>query len=134
MTDKPHVADEGPARLSPFEFSDEDNRLFRQLSMTMRIVGVALLTWGILMIPRIFQDGDLAALVLSLGLLVTGVWTVRAGHRFGAIEQTEGADMEHLMSALTSLHHLYTLVAGVIGVIVVWIVGALVFTLIVALG
>lgn len=120
--------------LSPFEFSEEDGQIFRQLSMSMRIVGIALLTWGILLTPRIFADGDMGALVMALCILTTGVWTILAAHRFRAIQQTQGDDIEHLMMAMRSVHHLYILIAGIIGVIVVWIVAALIITLIVSLA
>jgi hypothetical protein len=120
--------------LGPFEFSAEDNKVFRNLALRMRIVGVALLTWGILQSPRIFGSGDIGAIILALGLLVAGVWTIRAAHGFRAVDQTEGADITHLMDALKSVLKLYSLVASIIAVIVVWIAIALGFALFVALA
>jgi uncharacterized membrane protein len=134
VSDAPETVAEVPASSSRYEFSEEDNRIFRQLALRMRVVGVALITWGILQGPPIFRHGDLGALVLALGLLVTGIWTIRAAHGFRAIDRTQGSDISHLMSALKSVHNLYTLVASVIAVIVVWIVIALVFALVVSLG
>lgn len=133
LSETPPPVAEAPADLKLFEFSEEDDQIFRQLSTRMRIVGIALLTWGILQAPRIFGSGDVGALLLALGLLATGVWTIRAAHGFRAIDQTVGSDIDHLMSALKSVHHLYTLVASIIAVIVVWIVIGLAFTLVVSL-
>ncbi len=133
MPDTPKGAADSSAALDWYEFSDEENTVFRQLALRMRVVGIALLTWGILQGPKILADGDIGAIMLSLGLMTSGVWTIRTAHSFRAIHQTQGSDIAHLMSALRSVHKLYTLVAGIITVIIVWILLALAFTLVVSL-
>jgi hypothetical protein len=133
VSDTPQAMTETPIEADRFEFSEGDNKVFSQLALRMRVVGIALLTWGVLQGPRVFGSGDLGAMVLALGLLATGVWTIMAAHGFRAIVQTQGSDISHLMSALKSVHNLYTLVASMIAVIVIWILIALGFALIVSL-
>jgi hypothetical protein len=133
VSDTQHGVAEASAGSNLFEFSAADNKVFSQLALRMRLVGIALLTWGILQGPRIFGSGDLGALLLALGLLSTGIWTIRAAHGFRAIAETQGSDISHLMGALRSVHSLYTMVASIIAVIVVWIVIALTFALMVSL-
>jgi len=129
---QPEASPESPSR-SSYEFTGEDNRLFGQLALRMRVVGIAILVWAFFQAPRVFS-GDVGALALTLALTVTGIWTVAAANQFRAITRTEGSDISHLMRALWSVHNLYTLAASIIAVIVVWILIALGFTLLVTLG
>jgi hypothetical protein len=48
--------------------------------------------------------------VVGLFYLVMGVWTRTAGGSFQKIVDTQGSDISHLMSALSSLHSMYALV------------------------
>jgi hypothetical protein len=48
--------------------------------------------------------------VVGLFYLVMGVWTRSAGDSFQKIVDTQGSDISHLMSALSSLHSMYALV------------------------
>jgi hypothetical protein len=48
--------------------------------------------------------------VVGLFYLVMGAWTRSAGSSFGQIVTTQGSDISHLMSALSSLHSMYALV------------------------
>jgi hypothetical protein len=48
--------------------------------------------------------------VVGLFYLVMGVWTRSAGGSFQQIVDTQGSDISHLMSALSSLHSMYALV------------------------
>jgi len=118
---------------SPFEFGEDENRLFSQLALRMQIVGLAILVWAFFQSPRVFS-GDVGALAFTLAMAVTGILTIMAANQFRAITRTEGSDIAHLMRALWSVHSLYTLAASIIGVIVVWIVIGLGFTLMVTLG
>jgi hypothetical protein len=48
--------------------------------------------------------------VVGLFYLVMGAWTRSAGSSFGQIVTTQGSDISHLMTALSSLHSMYALV------------------------
>jgi hypothetical protein len=48
--------------------------------------------------------------VVGLFYLVLGVWTRAAGGSFQKIVDTQGSDISHLMSALSSLHSMFALV------------------------
>jgi hypothetical protein len=48
--------------------------------------------------------------VVGLFYLLIGVWTRTAGGEFQKIVDTQGRDISHLMSALSSLHSMYALV------------------------
>jgi hypothetical protein len=48
--------------------------------------------------------------VVGLFYLVMGGWTRAAGGSFQKIVDTQGSDVSHLMSALSSLHSMYALV------------------------
>ena len=48
--------------------------------------------------------------VVGLFYLIMGVWTRSAGGSFQQIVNTQGSDISHLMSALSSLHSMYALV------------------------
>src|SRR5262249_9073593 len=48
--------------------------------------------------------------VVGLFYLVMGAWTQAAGDSFRKIVDTQGSDISHLMSALSSLHSMYALV------------------------
>jgi hypothetical protein len=48
--------------------------------------------------------------VVALFYLVMGAWTRAAGYSFQKIVDTQGSDISHLMSALSSLHSMYALV------------------------
>jgi hypothetical protein len=48
--------------------------------------------------------------VVGLFYLVMGAWTRSAGASFQKIVDTQGSDISHLMSALSSLHSMYALI------------------------
>src|SRR5262249_34751629 len=48
--------------------------------------------------------------VVGLFYLLVGTWTRSAGGEFQKIVDTQGRDISHLMSALSSLHNMYALV------------------------
>jgi hypothetical protein len=67
--------------------------------------------------------------VVGLFYLVMGVWTRTAGDSFQKIVQTQGSDISHLMSALSSLHSMYALVYTLLMVTLLLGLAALLLTL-----
>ncbi len=110
-----------PATGGGYEFSPEDDDLFKGLSNRMRYLAVLLVILALLGIPAILGGGGYTALVTLL-YTVTGVLTFGVARSLRRIVTTEGSDISHLMSALGSLNNLLTFV--VILVTILLTVGA----------
>lgn len=110
-----------PAPGGPYEFSDEDNVLFKGLAWRMSVLGFFLLVLATLNMPALLaMDG--VATALAWLFTVTGAWSFFTAYSVRGIAQTEGHDISHLMKALNSVRHLLTL--GVVLVVVLVSVAA----------
>ena len=96
-----------------YEFTAEQNFTFRHLASRMRIVGGVLMAMGALLavaaIVAMPRSGSVVALELAIILGLVGWWSLRAGAAFSRIATTEGADISHLMKAVTEIRKLYEL-------------------------
>ena len=96
----------------PYEFNNTQNQLIRELSQKMRFVsyfliglGIVVAIGGLVAIAR----GGLGNIIYGIIQIVIGFWTNKAASAFKQIVNTQGNDIENLMSALGELRKLYTL-------------------------
>ena len=92
----------------PYEFSDEDNVLFKGLAARMTALGFFLIALAALDMPALLRGERMAALFAVL-FLVTGAWTFHTAYSVRSIAETEGQDISHLMYALRSMRNLLSL-------------------------
>jgi len=110
-----HVPAHPPARRE-YEFSEPENRILRDLGSKMAFVGLFMvgigLCFAVMAIQRWSrsQEMEVGFLFLAMLLTVFGVWTHRAGRDFRLVVDSEGHDVAHLMSALSSLLNCYRLI------------------------
>ncbi len=102
----------------PYEFSDEDNVLFKGLAIRMSSLGFLLLILAALDMPSLLRGEGRAALMATL-FAVTGAWSFYTAYSVRSIVETEGSDISHLMAALTSLLPLLTMGVVVVLILVV---------------
>jgi hypothetical protein len=97
--------------MSNYEFSPEQNTLISNLAKKLRFVGIAFVVLGVLQallaIVNATMFGKLTGILGGLLLGSLGVFMMRAAGSFRFIVETEGHDIEHLMSALDSLLSMY---------------------------
>ncbi len=91
-----------------YEFSDEDNALFKGLALRMSSLGFFLLVLAALDMPALLR-AEGRAVVVAILYTVTGAWSFYTAYSVRSIVGTEGSDIPHLLSALKSLRHLLTL-------------------------
>lgn len=108
-----------------YEFTDEENVVFKGLSLRMNIAGALMIVVGVLMlIVGIVRYPFSMALVLLVanGLLLFGIGylTFRTAGRYKKIVETQGHDIMYLMEAMTAQSRVYTLI-----VIIIVVVGVL---------
>ena len=94
-----------------YEFTEAQNNVFMGLASAMKFVGiVSTILGGLSLTPVLFSpitllvNGPQAAL-----LIVIGIWTTRASNSVQAIVDTQGNDVQHLMTAMDGLSKLYRL-------------------------
>lgn len=96
----------------PYEFNNTQNQLIRELSEKMRFVSYFLIGLGILVAIGglvLIARGGLGNIIQGIVQILIGVWTNKAASAFKQIVNTQGNDIENLMSALGELRKLYTL-------------------------
>ncbi len=139
MTDQPRPTSENGG---DYEFSAAQNESFTQLADIIRFVAILILLFGGLGIAA-------GALNLSIGnreLLTAGVligegvlgialgtWLRLAAGSFEDVAHTDGADITHLMSALSRLASVFRLQAWLLGLSLLLLLGVLVRSIIGAL-
>ena len=97
-----------------FEFTAAQNQTIQVLSNRMKWVGgfqvVSGIVLGIAAITAFARGQEGFALIFTAVLLVVmGLYTYSASRGFSKIVQTIGADITHLMEAVTSLKSLYNI-------------------------
>ena len=103
-----------------YEFTQKQNNLLGALAVRMRLVGAGLLVVaGLLLVIAVFGrvDGPALLSVLAVVLGFIGFWSMRSSAEIRSIVRTTGADIPHLMRALTELRKLYE--------VQLWVIGAL---------
>jgi hypothetical protein len=123
----PTPAEAGSSQAA-YEFGKEDEQAVSQLALRMRIVGIAMVLYGAFELRRLLS-ADIASLLVSVPFLLVGYFTIDSSGSFRSIVRTTGADIGHLMSALHSLHRLFTVAAAIIGVLLFVIAVTLGFAL-----
>lgn len=110
-----------------FEFSAADNPKFARLAQLMTAAGMLDLLIALLGIVGLYLAGlslPGGATVLALAAVppvavaAVGMWTMRAGQRFGLVAATRHSDVTHLMGAVDELTKLFLLqvVAAAVGI------------------
>lgn len=97
---------------SPYEFTEQQNAIVRQLASRMRVVGIGLVVVATLMAVRaVAARVDFGTLIWVAAAVLgcTGVWSLRASVELRRVVRTEGADIAHLVNALTEIRKLYDL-------------------------
>lgn len=118
---------EGP---SEYEFSAQDDAVFRRLALAMTVVGLLEVGGAVLFVALYaltvgaLSPGAAAVAVPPLAALLVGVWTYQAGRRFGLVASTKGADVSHLMEAVRGLSRLYLLQVAALAVGLVGLVAS----------
>lgn len=122
-----------------YEFTPAQNKVVQSTGSRVKIWGVfSLISGGLTVLGAValFFTGEVAGIVAGIiyGLIALipiylGLNFVRAGRALGAVVETEGSDIDHLMGALQNLGtaFLIQVVCAVvwIGVIIVGIVAAI---------
>ncbi|TAE22018.1 MAG: hypothetical protein EAZ92_16255 [Candidatus Kapaibacterium sp.] len=97
---------------SNYEFSPAQNTLISNLAKRLNFVGIAFIVLGVLQaflaMVNTTMFGKLTGILGGALLGSLGVFMSRASGSFKFIVETEGQDIEHLMSALASLLSMYT--------------------------
>jgi hypothetical protein len=110
-----------------YEFSDEHNKEFTQLANAMtgvggllKILALAFVIFFGLLVYDVVQTksgnygpaaGVGAGMVFFLAM---AFWTGTAAHSFRRIVETKNEDVWHLMNAVGSLKHMYSMLKGII--------------------
>jgi UDP-N-acetylmuramyl pentapeptide phosphotransferase/UDP-N-acetylglucosamine-1-phosphate transferase len=95
-----------------YEFSDDQNRSIRDLAGRMVWVGTFGLALGaMLAVLGILTLDQLGVVITPLGLLIlpSALWTRRTGGSFQKVVETEGSDIDNVMSAIDDMRKLFTL-------------------------
>jgi len=112
-------------KMAFYEFTDEENVVFKSLYIRMNVVGILMVLVGVALILlgmiRYPLSGEMLLLVAN-GLILFGMGflTFRSSKRFKKIVDTEGHDITYLMEAMNDLKRLYTLIVALIASVFVF--------------
>lgn len=102
--------------MTGYEFTPDQDRLLLDLAGKMQAVGLFLLlvaTGAVLAAGLGFREAQLGygtlCAVLALFFALTGAWTLRSQRSLRRVAETEGRDIEYLLSALDELRKFYRL-------------------------
>lgn len=116
-----------------YEFTPEQNKVIDDLSSGMRVVGFVSMLAGVLYLVGFigalihairFPDGAAQVVLLGLAMLFflsQAKWTDNAAREFGKVTSTTGQDISHLMQALDNLRKLYSMIATIIKVYLLFV-------------
>ena len=93
-------------------------------------LGILVAIGGLVLIAR----GGLGNIIQGIVQIVIGVWTNKAASAFKQIVNTQGNDIENLMSALGELRKLYTLQYWLYIVALIFVAIGLVLAITVSVG
>ena len=127
----PHPNEQSPTdrRVSQYEFSDAQNKLFDDLAGTMGFVGVASIAvglmggaMGVMALLWSLDQGQgqiqgLGGILQGIVMTLTGLWIRNAATAFRKIAHTQGDDVSNLVDALTELKNAFALQRGLILVV-----------------
>jgi hypothetical protein len=97
--------------MNNYEFSKEQNTLISDLAKKLRFVGIGFVVLGVLQAALAMINttmfGKLSGVLGGTLLGSIGIFMMRASGSFKFIVDTEGHDIEHLMTALAALLSMY---------------------------
>ena len=101
---------------SQYEFNEAQNRVILDLSQKMKFVSFVLIIVGLLQVlGGIFSafaqsiPGAIDGFIGGIIYILVGVWGTGAANSFRQVVDTEGNDIDHMMSALGDLKKAATL-------------------------
>lgn len=95
-----------------YEFNETQNKLIKDLADKMRFVSYFLIAWGVLLLINgilIVRYGAIGSIISGIVQILIGFWTHKAASSFRLIVDTQGRDINNLMSSLGALRKLYNL-------------------------
>ncbi len=120
-----------------YEFSSSQNELVKQLSEKMRFVSYFLLAGGVLTVLAgllTLLQGGIGNIINGVFYIVIGIWTQKAASAFKQIVDTQGNDVENLMTALGELRKLYTLQYWLLILVLIFLALAVVASLVIGIA
>ena len=102
-----------------YEFTEDENLIFKSLALRMNIAGVMMVVFGIGMIVfgGIRYPWSLTLLLLAInGFILFGIGYLifQSAKRFKKITVTQGHDIMYLMEAMVDQSRLYALIGALI--------------------
>ena len=94
------------------EFTAQENLTIGGLATRMQAVGMALVVLSCLLFAWAIVGGNgnrIFEAEASIVLVFIGIWSHRAGREFRRVASTSGANVPHLMNALSEIRKLYEL-------------------------
>ena len=95
-----------------YEFSEQQNTTFRQLSSAMKFVGVASIVLGFIVFLGALKGDAMSifsCIVQGSLSIIVGFWLRGAAESIARIATTEGNDVSNLMNAMGDLRKVYSL-------------------------
>lgn len=95
-----------------YEFNETQNKLIKDLADKMRFVSYFLIAWGVLLLINgilTVRYGAIGNIINGVVQILIGFWTHKAASSFRLIVDTQGRDINNLMSSLGALRKLYNL-------------------------
>jgi hypothetical protein len=110
-----------------FEFNSTQNELIQNLGQKMRFVSFPMISMGVFSaIIGIFEllAGGLINIITGVTYILMGIWTYQAAKSFGKIVDTQGYDIDNLMTALDQLRRIYALQYWLIIIAIIFLITA----------
>ena len=119
-----------PATSESYEFTESQNEVILATGSRAKLWGTLVLVLGVLMIPgmiwalsRASGLGLLAAAAYAYLLVncsIIGICFLQAGRSLTVVAETEGSDITHLMSSMSSLGRAFSVLILITGLVVVF--------------
>ena len=121
-----------------YEFNEAQNRVIQGLSEKMKFVSIFLIVVGLLQVVGGILPAVLSQSVDAIGFesiiggfiyILIGVWGAGAANSFRQVVDTEGNDIDHMMSALGDLKKAATITYWLLIIFIVLLVAGVIFGL-----
>jgi CHASE3 domain sensor protein len=126
-----------------YEFNNAQNEIILGLSQKINIVSIFLIVVGILItligiigfiVPDVPISNPISNLIDGIIYFLIGLWGKRAANSFRQIVDTQGNDIDHLMSALGELKKGATLIFWLLIIVIIIFAIAFIFAMIAAMA